>query len=95
MANEKELHAASGWLMVVLLAAVAGAGIWAGITFDESWIKGIAFWFAGAAGACFVGFTVVNPNEASVVTLFGVYKGTIKRIVQTGRSTFFCPACQK
>jgi formamidopyrimidine-DNA glycosylase len=22
-------------------------------------------------------------------------KGTIKRIVQTGRSTFFCPACQK
>ena len=22
-------------------------------------------------------------------------KGTIKRIVQTGRSTFFCPVCQK
>ena len=22
-------------------------------------------------------------------------KGTIKRIVQTGRSTFYCPACQK
>ena len=25
------------------------------------------------------GLTVVNPNEASVVTLFGVYKGSIKR----------------
>jgi formamidopyrimidine-DNA glycosylase len=22
-------------------------------------------------------------------------KGSIKRIVQSGRSTFFCPACQK
>ena len=22
-------------------------------------------------------------------------RGTIKRIVQTGRSTFFCPVCQK
>jgi len=28
---------------------------------------------------CFAGLTVVNPNEAFVVTLFGVYKGTIKR----------------
>ena len=27
---------------------------------------------------CFAGLTVVNPNEATVVTLFGVYKGTIK-----------------
>jgi regulator of protease activity HflC (stomatin/prohibitin superfamily) len=30
-------------------------------------------------GLCLAGLTVVNPNEASVVTLFGVYKGTIKR----------------
>lgn len=27
----------------------------------------------------FLGLTVVNPNEARVVTLFGVYKGTIRR----------------
>ncbi|HET8547225.1 MAG TPA: SPFH domain-containing protein, partial [Bryobacteraceae bacterium] len=31
------------------------------------------------AGVCFAGFTVVNPNEARVVTLFGVYKGSIKQ----------------
>jgi regulator of protease activity HflC (stomatin/prohibitin superfamily) len=79
MANEKELRGVSGWLMVVVLAAIAGAGIWVGIISDETWIKGVAFWLAGAAGACFVGLTVVNPNEASVVTLFGVYKGTLKR----------------
>ena len=28
--------------------------------------------------ACLVGLTVVNPNEARVVTLFGVYKGSMK-----------------
>ena len=79
MANEKELRAVSGWLMVVVFAALAAAGIWGGITADERWMKGMAFWLAAVAGACFVGLTVVNPNEASVVTLFGVYKGTINR----------------
>jgi regulator of protease activity HflC (stomatin/prohibitin superfamily) len=29
-------------------------------------------------GASFGGLTVVNPNEAKVVTLFGVYKGSLK-----------------
>jgi regulator of protease activity HflC (stomatin/prohibitin superfamily) len=79
MANEKELRAVSGWLMVLLLAGGAAAGIWAGIAAEETWLKGVAFWLAGAAGACFAGLTVVNPNEASVVTLFGVYHGTLKR----------------
>ena len=79
MANEKELHGLSGWLMVVVLAAIAAMGIWVGVAADEPWMKGIAFWLAGVAGACFVGLAVVNPNEAAVVTLFGVYKGTIKR----------------
>jgi regulator of protease activity HflC (stomatin/prohibitin superfamily) len=27
---------------------------------------------------CFAGLTVVNPNQASVMTLFGTYKGSIK-----------------
>jgi regulator of protease activity HflC (stomatin/prohibitin superfamily) len=30
-------------------------------------------------GVCWAGLSVVNPNEAKVVTLFGVYKGTIKQ----------------
>jgi regulator of protease activity HflC (stomatin/prohibitin superfamily) len=79
MANEKELRAVSGWLMVLVLIAIAVAGIWVFIVADQAWVKGIAAWLAGAASACFAGLTVVNPNEASVVTLFGVYKGTIKR----------------
>jgi regulator of protease activity HflC (stomatin/prohibitin superfamily) len=79
MANEKELRGISGWLMVLVLAGVAGAAVFIGINADEDWITGVAFWLAGTAAACFAGLTVVNPNEASVVTLFGVYKGTIKR----------------
>jgi regulator of protease activity HflC (stomatin/prohibitin superfamily) len=41
---------------------------------------GIVFWLLMLliAGLCFAGLTVVNPNEAKVLTLFGVYKGTIK-----------------
>jgi regulator of protease activity HflC (stomatin/prohibitin superfamily) len=79
MANEKELRGVSGWVMVLVLAAIVGAGIWGGIAADSGLIKGVALSFAGAAGACVAGLTVVNPNEASVVTLFGVYKGTLKR----------------
>jgi hypothetical protein len=79
MANEKELRAVSGWLMVLVLVAIAAAGIWTFIVADGAWLKGTAAWLAGAASACFVGLTVVNPNEAAVVTLFGVYKGTVKR----------------
>jgi regulator of protease activity HflC (stomatin/prohibitin superfamily) len=79
MANEKELRAVSGWLMVIVLAAIAGAAIWAGITVDSGLVRGVAFWLAATAGVSFAGLTVVNPNEACVVTLFGVYKGTIKR----------------
>jgi len=29
--------------------------------------------------ACLCGFTVINPNEAKVIQLFGVYKGSIKQ----------------
>src|SRR5207253_1130066 len=31
------------------------------------------------AAGCLFGLTVVNPNEAKVVQLFGVYKGSIKK----------------
>ncbi len=40
-----------------------------------------AFWLIplGVIGfICFAGFLVVNPNESSVLTLFGAYKGTVK-----------------
>ncbi len=82
MAREKETRGWSGWLMCLLLAAVAflaayelvqsvraGAGWW--ILF---WILVLVADFIG-----WFGLTVVNPNEARVITLFGVYQGTIKQ----------------
>jgi len=84
MANEKEVGGLSGWLVVfVMLLAGAGA-VWVMATLESSgdgldWIKAAGVLVLVLDGVCAAGLTVVNPNEASVVTLFGVYKGTIKR----------------
>ena len=82
MLQEKELRAWWGWLMLIvqvllmlfMIAALIGEA-------QHERVGGVLFWtvMAGVNGACFGGLTVVNPNEAKVVTLFGTYKGTIKR----------------
>ena len=83
--TEKELHPASGMLMLI----VNIAGILFGIFLSV--ISPILF-YGGAAGMgiaigvllivlfsiMFSGLKVVNPNEALVLTLFGKYHGTIK-----------------
>lgn len=82
MAQEREIRGASGWAMVgLLLAATAGlvAAFVVGVRTQSVGViitsvlaqAGVAFLFAG--------LTVVNPNRSSVITLFGVYKGSIKR----------------
>jgi regulator of protease activity HflC (stomatin/prohibitin superfamily) len=78
MAHEKELTGLSGWLVVVI-AIVTGAGaIWTLTRPHDSWITVAAVTVLALDAISVAGLTVVNPNEASVVTLFGVYKGTIK-----------------
>jgi len=83
MLRETELHGLPGWLMLVTLISVlvlATAGIVSAANAERP-----ALVIAGMVvvlmvdGLCFAGLTVVNPNEARVVTLFGVYKGSIKR----------------
>ena len=81
--HEKELRAVSGWVAVAAIL-VAGVGVIfamvnspTGYGFD--WIKAVGVALLIFDGLLLAGLTVVNPNEASVVTLFGVYKGTIKR----------------
>ena len=83
--TEKELHPASGMLMLILNIAGILFGIFLGI------ISPVVF-YGGAAGLgvvvgvlliilfsiMFGGLKVVNPNEALVLTLFGKYHGTIK-----------------
>ena len=81
MSHERELRALSGWTMAFLLAAVVLAAT-AGLVMSarESFGFGVVLsaLVIAVAGGCFAGLTVVNPNQAKVVTLFGVYQGSIK-----------------
>ena len=74
MKEEKVFSAGSGYLMlalVLVLLIVPIAGI---IMYKLIWL--IAF-LVIAVFLSF-GFVIVNPNESSVLVLFGAYKGTIK-----------------
>ncbi len=81
MTAEKEVRAASGWLMLAFLIIVFFASL-AGIILSAramaGWSLGACVFVVAVDGVCFAGLTVVNPNQAKVLTLFGVYKGTIK-----------------
>ena len=86
MAHEKEASALSGWPVVFTVLLVGAATIWTMANFDGDpvgegldWIKALGVLVLVVAGASLAGLTVVNPNQASVVTLFGVYKCTLKR----------------
>lgn len=80
--KEKQLLGFSGWAMLAILLGVLGFDIYGFVQVVEAqnpvWVLLYTLVFF-AVLVCFAGFTVVYPNEASVVTLFGVYKGTIKR----------------
>jgi regulator of protease activity HflC (stomatin/prohibitin superfamily) len=82
MAVEKEIRGLSGWLSVLLLVALLAGAISLLVDGGRSHSGGlilISFFMLGADALGWAGLTVVNPNEAKVVTLFGVYHGTIKR----------------
>jgi len=78
MKVEKEFNPYSGYvfLFIVFLLVVPSA---AGLFLLESTLK--LFLIAPILIAVFLipGFIIVNPNESSVLVLFGAYKGTVKR----------------
>lgn len=74
MKEEKVFKAKSGyWMLILVLLLVLGpiAGI---ALYKYLWM--IALIVVGVFLA--IGFVIVNPNESSVLVLFGAYKGTIK-----------------
>ena len=82
MLQEKELKALPGWPMVALLSIVPILSV---LAFVWS-VRERSGYGIGAAIVVFIvnlvclnGFAVINPNEAKVVQLFGVYKGTVKQ----------------
>ena len=81
MAYEREMRGASGWLMVAVLIAIAVVCVFLfvkGIEAQAAPLIVMTVILFGIDALCFAGLTVVYPNQAIVVTLFGVYKGTIK-----------------
>jgi regulator of protease activity HflC (stomatin/prohibitin superfamily) len=81
MLQEKEIRGWSGWLMLILSILMIGLSI-AGLINQASTDQvggALAFTLLIVVFSfAFAGLTVVNPNQAKVVVLFGTYKGTLK-----------------
>ncbi len=75
MTEEKNKKAISGYSILMLLSIIIGIAAYL-IS-----LKLIALGIILAVVAFFIlpGFSVINPNEAIVATLFGVYEGTVKQ----------------
>lgn len=74
MKTEKPVRAASGYWGLVLILILVAIPVLCMVLLQAYWTAVIL-----AIGVFFCnGFVVVNPNESSVLTLFGAYRGTIK-----------------
>ncbi len=75
MEKEKLYSAASGYLMLTLVLVILLGSLGGLIFLKNPWfvITLVLTIFLS------IGFTIVNPNESSVLVLFGAYKGTIKK----------------
>ena len=93
--QEKILHPANGYLMLLLGILLLIAGIGAGVAgsviggmAENGALIGISITVCvilvilGVILLC--GLKVLNPNEAYVLTLFGNYYGTIKKKASSG-----------
>lgn len=74
MESEKITKAMSGYSILLLFFVLVGLAVFAGV----NQIIPLAILCAVVAFFILPGFSVVNPNEGLVITLFGVYKGTVK-----------------
>lgn len=78
MKTEKDFKAKSGYVAlfieIVLIVAMVLVLIFIPGILNKILAGAILF----IAVFCLGGFSIVNPNESSVMVLFGAYKGTIK-----------------
>lgn len=78
MKQEKDFKASSGYLLLFLVIVLLAAEVSALILMPAVWIKITAAVMLIITLFLVGGFVIVNPNESSVLVLFGAYKGTIK-----------------
>lgn len=74
MKEEKVFSAGSGYLMLALVLVLLIFPVAGIIVYKFFWLVS----FLVIAVFLSFGFVIVNPNESSVLVLFGAYKGTIK-----------------
>lgn len=74
MNKEKEFFAVSGYLAITVILIMVISPVLAIIFLRLMWA--IPVLVLGLFGI--IGFVIVNPNESSVLVLFGKYKGTIR-----------------
>ncbi|HAM97452.1 MAG TPA: hypothetical protein DCQ26_02470 [Marinilabiliales bacterium] len=74
MKTEKEFHGMNGYVAFFILLAISLASGY-GVIVKEWFLLVILL---VASSACFIGLTIINPNESSVLVLFGKYKGTLR-----------------
>ncbi|HLO45397.1 MAG TPA: SPFH domain-containing protein [Leadbetterella sp.] len=73
--NEKQISSASGFIFI----ALGIVSMILGVYLIKELIQPILGIFLIIIGLlCLMGLTIINPNEAAVVTFFGRYQGTIK-----------------
>jgi regulator of protease activity HflC (stomatin/prohibitin superfamily) len=80
MEKEKLNSTSSGYMGLLILLVFLAGGIFIMVMFNQELfglIGGPVFLVLASFMAA--GFLVINPNESSVLTLFGEYKGTLKR----------------
>ncbi|MCX6278336.1 MAG: SPFH domain-containing protein [Bacteroidetes bacterium] len=80
MEKEKVTSTSSGYFCILVFLAFIGMGVCGILLYNQS-ATGIVISMLFFALAIFtaIGLIVVNPNESSVLVLFGEYKGTIKQ----------------
>lgn len=74
MKEEKKFQATNGYLMLIVLLVFIALIVFGVMLRNPVLIPLVSVLFI----LCLIGFTVVNPNESTVLILFGSYKGTIK-----------------
>jgi hypothetical protein len=81
MLQEKVIKGYSGWLMLMLLVAVLIFSTYMLVPAAKAhaalWII-VSLIVMAVDVVCLFGLTAISPNEARVIQLFGLYKGSIK-----------------
>ena len=81
MLQEKLIKGLGGWLMLIVLVLLILLSMWlfvGSVRDREPEFAVLSMTMLAILAICLGGLTVVNPNEARVVVLFGTYKGTVK-----------------